>query len=117
MSTRYDGREQGFLRRSDLSREWFERYTSFTNVVKPQTAQEYPCTCCNYRTLHERGGYDICPVCLWEDDGRDDHDADVVRGGPNGDLSLAKARMNFKGFGACDRQGISNVRRPTRDEI
>jgi hypothetical protein len=27
------------------------------------------------------------PVCFWEDDGQDDHDADLVRGGPNGALS------------------------------
>ncbi|MGW3665739.1 CPCC family cysteine-rich protein [Streptomyces sp. NPDC005141] len=35
-------------------------------------------------TLHERGSYEICPVCLWEDGGQDDHDADRVQGGPNG---------------------------------
>ncbi len=28
----------------------------------------------------------------WEDDGQDGHDADVVRGGPNGRLSLIVAR-------------------------
>lgn len=28
------------------------------------------CPCCGYLTLPERGQYDICPVCLWEDDGR-----------------------------------------------
>lgn len=29
----------------------------------------YPCPCCGYKTLPERGGYDLCPVCWWEDDG------------------------------------------------
>ena len=24
--------------------------------------------CCGYRTLDERGAFDICPVCFWEDD-------------------------------------------------
>lgn len=28
------------------------------------------CSCCGYLTLPERGHYDVCPVCLWEDDGR-----------------------------------------------
>ncbi|EEW2168121.1 hypothetical protein PPV52_004650 [Escherichia coli O103] len=30
----------------------------------------YKCPCCGYLTLPERGQYDICPVCQWEDDGR-----------------------------------------------
>lgn len=29
----------------------------------------YECPCCNYKTLHFRGEYDICPLCHWEDDG------------------------------------------------
>ncbi|MFI9006852.1 CPCC family cysteine-rich protein [Actinosynnema sp. NPDC053489] len=41
------------------------------------------CPCCGYHTLDSRGDYDICEVCFW-DDGQDDHDADVVRGDPNG---------------------------------
>ena len=49
------------------------------------------CPCCGCLTLGERGGYEICPVCFWEDDGQDDHDADVVRGGPNRALSLTQA--------------------------
>lgn len=28
----------------------------------------YPCPCCGYLTSSEPGGYDICPVCGWEDD-------------------------------------------------
>jgi len=28
----------------------------------------YSCPCCGYLTLPERGAYDICPVCFWEDD-------------------------------------------------
>lgn len=58
----------------------------------------------------------MCDVCFWEDDGQDDHDADEVRGGPNGDLSLAQARRNYEAFGACERKHIWHVRPPTRDE-
>ncbi len=28
----------------------------------------HPCPCCGYKTLPTRGGYDLCPVCWWEDD-------------------------------------------------
>ena len=53
-----------------------------------------PCPCCGRRTLDERGGYDICRVCWWEDDGQDNSEADLVWGGPNSDLSLTQARAN-----------------------
>ena len=75
------------------------------------------CPCCGYRTLDERGGYDICPVCYWEDDGQDDEDADVVKGGPNGDLSLTQARQNFKKYGAADIRDLSAVRSPNPGEL
>ena len=39
----------------------------------------------------------MCPTCMWEDDGQDDHDADIVRGGPNSDLSLTQARIIWRG--------------------
>jgi hypothetical protein len=60
-----------------------------------------PCPCCRNLTLGERGVYEICEVCWWEDDGQDDAGADVVRGGPNGKLSLTEARENFGRYGAC----------------
>jgi hypothetical protein len=51
------------------------------------------CPCCRHRTLEERAGFEICVECGWEDDGQDDADADIVRGGPNGQLSLSMARL------------------------
>jgi hypothetical protein len=53
------------------------------------------CPCCGYPTLTERGAFEICDLCNWEDDGQDSSDADVVRGGPNGTYSLTAARRNF----------------------
>ena len=73
----------------------------------------YRCPCCHCLTLHQRGGYEICPVCFWEDDGQDDHDADEVRGGPNGSLSLTRARHNFEQCGASDPAHRTHVRPPT----
>lgn len=70
----------------------------------------FRCPCCFCKTVTERGGYDICPVCFWEDDGQDDYDADVVRGGPNGALSLTQARANYQKFSACDEHSIPHVR-------
>lgn len=46
--------------------------------------------------LSERGGYEICRLCNWEDDGQDDPHADEVWGGPNGGYSLTQARLNFR---------------------
>jgi len=96
---------------------WFEAYTYMRNVSKPQSPGViYPCPCCGFKTLSERGGFDICPVCFWEDDGQDEHDADVVRGGPNYTLSLTKARENVRECGACERKHIKNVRKPLPEE-
>jgi len=87
----------------------------FVNVRR-QGDGPYACPCCGYLTLSERGGDEICPVCYWEDDGQDDHDADQVRGGPNRDLSLTMARRNFAMYGAADRRYLQHVRPPTNDK-
>lgn len=71
------------------------------------------CPCCSCRTLNERGAFEMCPVCWWEDDGQDNADADVARGGPNGELSLSDARANYYFYGASDRQYVDQVREPT----
>ncbi len=76
--------------------------------------RRYPCPCCGHATLPELGHYDICPVCLWEDDGQDDPDADRDSG-PN-HLSLAQARIHYLTFGACDEKARSLVRPPAPDE-
>lgn len=79
-------------------RQWFEAYTTRIEqgVVAPlQAGLRYTCPCCGYPTLGERGGYQICELCNWEDDGQDDSQADKVWGGPNGAYSLAEARVNF----------------------
>jgi hypothetical protein len=73
----------------------------------------YHCPCCEYPTLQTRGAFDICPVCFWEDDGQDSHDADRIRGGPNAMISLTQARENFARFGACELRFADNVRTAT----
>lgn len=99
---------------------WFEEYTrrlAHGSVTAGQQDGPHACPCCGYLTLGERGGFEICDVCFWEDDGQDDHDADVVRGGPNGALSLTAARRSFNAVGAADERHIHSVRPPEPDEI
>ena len=74
------------------------------------------CPCCSLPTIGERGWYEICTVCWWEDDGQDDSDADDVLGGPNKGYSLSAARENFKKHGHMydSGRGIAAVERPSR---
>lgn len=98
---------------------WFERYSdtvSNNSIHRPERDEPYACPCCGYLTLDSRGNYEICAVCFWEDDGQDEHDADVVRGGPNGALSLTQARRNFTRIGACEARMVHNVREPLPEE-
>lgn len=55
----------------------------------------HPCPCCGFRTLPdpERGSYEICGVCNWEDDGVQ-FDDPGSRGGANGN-SLNEHRRAF----------------------
>jgi hypothetical protein len=105
----------------DRRREWFEWYVDrmeHHSVSRPNRSDgKYACPCCGHLTLDERGGFEICQVCFWEDDGQDDHDADIVRGGPNGSLSLTQARANYRTFGASEERFIDSTRSPTPEEI
>lgn len=67
----------------------------------------YQCPCCDFFTLSSRGGYEVCPVCYWEDDGQDMDRLDVVSG-PN-HITLRQGRANFERIGACDHAARSLV--------
>ncbi|WP_423835832.1 CPCC family cysteine-rich protein [Streptomyces endophytica] len=75
-----------------------------------------PCPCCGFLTLEQRGFYEICPVCGWEDDGQDDHNADEYIGGPNR-VSLTEARRNYASFGAAEERDRQRVRPPRPEEF
>ena len=68
------------------------------------------CPCCGRKTLATRGAFDICAVCIWQDDGQDEGNADEVLAGPNGDLSLTMGRANYRAFGASREQDLHLVR-------
>ncbi|WP_421121570.1 CPCC family cysteine-rich protein [Aquihabitans daechungensis] len=84
--------DEGLL---ELRNQWFAAYTAQKNVVASPGDAPYSCPCCGHVTLSERGAYEICGECGWEDDGQDDHDCDTVRGGPNGTFSLTQARTLY----------------------
>lgn len=86
---------------------WFAAYTSQQRVVAGRGTSPYTCPCCGHATLDERGDYEICEECGWEDDGQDDHDSGVVRGGPNGPMSLDAARAQYEAEG-----GVRGSHRP-----
>ena len=94
---------------------WFAEYTARFDALP--SSLPLRCPCCGCRTLDERGSYEICPVCFWEDDWQDDPHADEVRGGPNGALSLSQARANYLRLGACDERMVGNVRPPRPEEL
>lgn len=54
------------------------------------------CLCCGYKTIEERGEYDICPVCFWEDDGTNELEK---YSHPN-HMTLGDAQLNFRRFGS-----------------
>ena len=78
---------------------WFHAYMAQRNIFDARGLELYTCPCCGHATLTERGAYEICGKCGWEDDGQDDHDSEVVRGGPNGPVSLYAARAAYERCG------------------
>lgn len=62
------------------------------------------CACCGYRTLTELG-FDVCPVCFWEEDGG--RDPEKVSG-PNR-MTLTEARRNFGSIGAMSESSLAHV--------
>jgi hypothetical protein len=64
-------------------------------TVEGKIETVFACPCCGRDTLPERHGWDICPICWWEDDGTDNADASLYYSGPNKGLQLTAARINF----------------------
>jgi hypothetical protein len=69
----------------------------FNSYIKDHGLKSFTCPGCGYPALEERGEYEICAVCNWEDDGQDD---EIDRRlnfvpGPNGNLSLTENRINI----------------------
>ncbi|MGE0755214.1 MAG: CPCC family cysteine-rich protein [Alphaproteobacteria bacterium] len=76
----------------------------------------FACPCCGYltRSRHEFGTFEICPVCMWEDDWIQSQ-TPHLEGGAN-TVSLNKAKMYFQKFGSSKEQFKSQCRAPYPDE-
>lgn len=74
---------------------FFNKRKKFDNYLKDSNLDLFTCPGCGYPTLDNRGEYEICVVCNWEDDNQDDSNADEILGGPNYDLSLTENRLNI----------------------
>lgn len=73
---------------------------------------KFQCPCCSHFTLDSVAGYDICPICFWEDDGTTGEHGFS----PNG-ISLDEARINYLKFGANTERDLKHVRPPRPEEI
>lgn len=65
-----------------------------------------PCPCCGYCTLRERGVFETCHVCWWEDELEGGNDS--IPFCPNR-VALDDARRNFDRFGASDPRYVDRV--------
>ena len=84
----------------------------------PPMTNRATCPCCGHRTLPEAGAYDVCPVCLWEDDGAvSTRQPSKWTDGPNG-ISLAEAQERYRRTGRVHADSPPNfcAREPRRDE-
>jgi predicted amidophosphoribosyltransferase len=77
--------------------DFYDKYSpqkhADTILSMNNTVKDLLCPCCE-QALRELDS--ICPICNWQFDGQDTSNADEVLGGPNGDLSLSKARQIFQ---------------------
>jgi Cysteine-rich CPCC len=71
----------------------------------------YPCPCCGYKTLPDRGAYDLCPVCWWEDEGLEPWEYSE----PNGQ-TLVEAQQEYLAQRLPYRLRSGKVRPPKRSE-
>lgn len=71
----------------------------------------YACPCCGYKTLPERGSYDLCPVCWWEDEGLEPWEYS----GPNAQ-TLVEAQQAYLAERRPYRRRPGKVRAPKKQE-
>ena len=62
------------------------------------------CSCCGFITLFKKQGFEICPICFWQDDVLDDKSFS----GANG-MNIKEAIENYKKIGACNEEMFKNV--------
>jgi hypothetical protein len=94
MTSRFDPTKLRDIDKRILA-DFYSKRKLFNTYIAGKELKIFTCPGCGYPTLSERGSYEICEVCNWEDDNQDDKEADVVWGGPNRNLSLTENRVNI----------------------
>ena len=93
-----------------------ERWNEIAAKLRENKTTKRRCACCGCYTLEEpEGGYEICPVCFWEDDAVQNN-APEFSGGAN-KVCLREAQENYENFGACTESAVPFVREPDAEEI
>ncbi|WP_241308935.1 CPCC family cysteine-rich protein [Chryseobacterium arthrosphaerae] len=77
----------------------------FPLIITGTPKELIACPCCNYKTISERGNYEICPVCFWEDDGSNDE----FKYSHVNHTTLNDAKKNFKTKGAILDKFLNSV--------
>ena len=89
----------------------------FTDLVSPAGDEKILLSVRGFRTLDERDGYDVCPVCYWGDVARTIMTQMMSVAAQMAISSLTQARLSFASFGACEMRSLKNVRKPNESEI
>lgn len=88
----------------EILAEFFNRREHYNTYLQANDIARHTCPGCGFPSLAARGGFDICDICNWEDDGQDDQASSILAGlqvdgilmaGPNGRLSLKDNRINI----------------------
>ncbi|WP_081986669.1 CPCC family cysteine-rich protein [Chitinibacter sp. ZOR0017] len=66
------------------------------------------CDCCDYFSILSGEGYEICPICFWEQDYFGIEEPDTPSGANHG-LSIREGRANFQNYGACTPELVKSV--------
>jgi hypothetical protein len=90
LKDKYKGIKVSYIKRK------FKKLYKFPLIIKGDPEELIICPCCNYKTISEKGNYEICPVCFWEDDGNDDE----FKYSQVNHMTLKEAKDNFKEKGA-----------------
>ena len=65
----------------------------------------FACPCCLYKTIKTFGHYEVCPVCLWENDGN----IVAERYSSANHMTLLEGRKNFESYGYSSSCCFSNI--------
>lgn len=68
-------------------------------VINGEEETLLECRCCSYLTIRERGNYEICPVCFWEDDG----EKNASEYSNANHMTLSEGRINFQENGSSNK--------------